>query len=145
MKKKSKKKRANATRRHWPPNGCSANINVRTSRNTTTGFPARRWLKKTARLFSLACRTKIPPDKPGRGRHKTRLLRLLDSICSKPLVIFRKTSMGTRSAAGAENIGVFASLTQTAKLQDAPIVELFSALLTGSPSLAQAALFNNSA
>lgn len=144
--------------------------------------------RKIARLFTLACRKKIPPDKPGRIRLKMRLLRLLDSICStsleyakaetlrkrlipgareydevfafidfggpptnnhaeralRPLVIFRKTSMGTRSSTGSENIGVFASLTQTAKLQDAPIIELFSALLTGSPNQAQAALFDGS-
>jgi hypothetical protein len=52
--------------------------------------------------------------------------------------------MGTRSATGSENIGVFASLTQTAKLQNAPVIELFNALLTGTPSQAQAALFDGS-
>ena len=144
--------------------------------------------QKIARLFTLACRKKIPPDKPGRNRLKRRLMELLDSICStpleytkaetlrkrlipgareyneiftfidfggpptnnhaeralRPLVIFRKTSMGTRSATGSENIGIFASLTQTAKLQDAPVIELFSALLTGTPNQTQAALFDGS-
>ena len=52
--------------------------------------------------------------------------------------------MGTRSAVGSENIGVFASLTQTAKLQDAPLIGLFSALLTGTPDQAQAVLFGGS-
>ena len=52
--------------------------------------------------------------------------------------------MGTRSAAGSENIGVFASLTQTAKLQDAPVIGLFTALLTGTPNQAQNALFPDS-
>ena len=49
--------------------------------------------------------------------------------------------MGTRSAAGSENIGVFASLAQTAKLQGTPLIGLFRALLTGTPGQAQAALF----
>lgn len=144
--------------------------------------------RKISRLFTLACRKKIPPDKPGRNNLKMRLTDLLDSICRKPLeyakaetlrkrfipgareydevfafidfggpptnnhaeralrplVIFRKTSMGTRSAVGSENICVFASLAQTAKLQDAPVIELFSALLAGTPSQAQAALFPGS-
>jgi len=52
--------------------------------------------------------------------------------------------MGTRSATGSENIGVFASLIQTAKLQDAPVIELFSALLSGTPNQAQASLFDGS-
>jgi len=144
--------------------------------------------QKVARLFTLTCRKKIPPDKPGRIHLKMRLQQLLDSICStpleyakaetlrkrflpgarefnevftfidfggpptnnhaeralRPLVIFRKISMGTRSATGSENIGVFASLTQTAKLQDAPVIELFNALLTGTPGQAQDALFDGS-
>ena len=144
--------------------------------------------RKTARLFTLACRKKIPPDKPARDNLKKRLLGVLDSICStpleyakaetlrkrlipgareynevftfidfggpptnnhaeralRPLVIFRKTSMGTRSAAGSENIGIFASLTQTAKLQDAPVIGLLGALLTGTLNQAQAALFPDS-
>ena len=73
---------------------------------------------------------------PPTNNHAERTLR--------PLVIFRKTSMGTRSAEGSENIGVFASLTQTAKLQDAPVIGLFTALLTGTPNQAQAALFPDS-
>jgi hypothetical protein len=143
--------------------------------------------RKIARLFTLACRKKIPPGKPGRNRLKRRLMELLDNICSTPLeyvkeetlrkrlipgareynefftfidfggppnnhaeralhplFIFRKTSMGTRSATWTENIGVFASLTQTAKLQNAPIIPLLNALLTGTPSQAQAALFDGS-
>ena len=149
---------------------------------------AHAFCRKTAQLFSLACRKKIPPDQPGRNRLKRRLIGLLDSICSnpleytkaetlrkrlipgareynevfafidfggpptnnhaeralRPLVIFRKISMGTRSPTGSENIGVFASLTQTAKLQDAPVIELLNALLTGTPAHAQASLFPDS-
>ena len=52
--------------------------------------------------------------------------------------------MGTRSATGSENIGVFASLTQTAKLQESPVIPLFNTLLTGTPRQVQAALFPNS-
>jgi len=144
--------------------------------------------RQIARLFTLACRKKIPPDQLGRMHLKRRFHGLLDRICSKPLeyakaetlrkrlipgareynevftyidfggpptnnhaeralrplVIFRKISMGTRSAVGSENIGVFASLTQTAKLQDASVIELFNALLTGTPNQAQAALFDGS-
>jgi hypothetical protein len=150
--------------------------------------PSIAFCRKIARLFTFACRKKIPPDKESKSDLKKRLLGLLDSICSsplkyakaetlrkrlipgareynevftfidfagpptnnhaeralRPLVIFRKTSMGTRSATGSENIGVFASLTQTAKLQDAPVTELFSALLTGTPNQAQTALFSGS-
>ena len=49
--------------------------------------------------------------------------------------------MGTRSSTGSQNIGVFASLTQSAKLQDTPVIELLNALLTGTPNQAQTALF----
>lgn len=37
----------------------------------------------------------------------------------RPLVIFRKVCLGTRSRTGSDNISVFASLTQTAALQGA--------------------------
>jgi hypothetical protein len=73
---------------------------------------------------------------PPTNNHAERALR--------PLVLFRKISMGTRSPTGSQNIGVFASLTQTAKLQDTPVIELLNALLTGTPDQAQTALFPDS-
>jgi transposase len=144
--------------------------------------------RKIAKLFTLACRKKIPAPKTEKQTLKPRFTRLLDSICSapletakaetlrkrlipgareydevfafidfdgpptnnhaeralRPLVIFRKISMGTRSPIGSENITIFASLVQTAKLQDAPVLPIMHALLTGSPAQAQAALFDNS-
>ena len=80
--------------------------------------------------------TFIDFDGPPTNNHAERAVR--------PLVIFRKISMGTRSPIGSENIGIFASLTQTAKLQKAPDIPLFNALLTGTPSQSQAALFDDS-
>jgi len=144
-----------------------------------------RFCKNIKRLFTLACRKKIPPGQSEKDHLKFRLLRLLNSICStpleyvkaetlrkrlipgareynelfsfidfegpptnnhaeralRPLVIFRKICMGTRSEVGSENIGVFTSLTQTAKLQDAPLVPLFQTLLSGTSAQAQDALF----
>ena len=75
-------------------------------------------------------------DGPPTNNHAERALR--------PLVIFRKVCMGTRSRQGSENIGIFGSLAQTAKLQGCPVINLFQALLTGSPELAQDILFNDS-
>lgn len=75
-------------------------------------------------------------DGPPTNNHAERALR--------PLVIFRKVCLGTRSATGSQNIGVFSSLTQTAQLQDAPIIDLFEALLTDSPVRAQDLIFNDS-
>ena len=78
----------------------------------------------------------IECDGPPTNNHAERALR--------PLVIFRKICLGTRSDVGSENISVFASLTQTAKLQNASPVDLFDALLTGTPAQAQDLIFNNS-
>ena len=52
--------------------------------------------------------------------------------------------MGTRSPQGSENISVFASLAQTAKLQDASVLDLFDALLTGTPAQAHHVIFDDS-
>ena len=73
---------------------------------------------------------------PATNNHAERALR--------PLVIFRKVCMGTRSEEGSRNIGIFTSLTQTAKLQQSSVLDLFRKLLTGSTAKAQAALFSNS-
>ena len=70
---------------------------------------------------------------PPTNNHAERALR--------PLVLFRKTSMGTRSETGSENITLFASLLQTAKLQEASIITLLKALLSGTPGTTQAAVF----
>jgi len=75
-------------------------------------------------------------DGPATNNHAERSLR--------PLVIFRKVCMGTRSEQGSQNIGIFTSLTQTAKLQKASVIDLFRKLLTGTAAKAQEALFCNS-
>lgn len=147
--------------------------------------PSIRFCHNIRELLTLACRKKIPPDRPSKEQLKFLLYRVLQSICSaplaydkaetlrqrlipgareyeelfafidydgpptnnhaeralRPLVIFRKICMGTRSPAGSENIGIFTSLIQTAKLQQAPVLNLFQSLLTGSPAQAQDALF----
>jgi len=64
--------------------------------------------------------------------------------------------MGTRSPVGSENITIFASLVQTAKLQDAPVLPIMHALLflnswlplrscTSPPFLAESQLISSSA
>ena len=75
-------------------------------------------------------------DGPPTNNHAERALR--------PLVIFRKVCMGTRSAQGSENISIFSSLTQTAKLQDASVLNLFGALLAGTPAQAHGVIFDDS-
>lgn len=142
--------------------------------------------KKLIKLFTLACRIKVPPGKQQRRELKQRYFRLLDSFCSdplehtksetlrkrlipsareynevfsfidfdgpptnnhaeqslRPLVIFRKTSMGTRSRVGSKNITLFASILQTAKLQTSSAIPVLSALLTGTPEKVRAAVFS---
>jgi hypothetical protein len=52
--------------------------------------------------------------------------------------------MGTRSKQGSRNIGIFNSLTQTAKLQKCFVPDLFRELLTGTAAKAQGLLFSDS-
>jgi hypothetical protein len=52
--------------------------------------------------------------------------------------------MGTRSAEGSQNIAVFSSLVQTAKLQNSPIIDLLQTLFTGSAAQSQSAVFADS-
>ena len=78
----------------------------------------------------------IEYDGPPTNNHAERALR--------PLVIFRKVCMGTRSPQGSENISVFSSLTQTANLQHASVLEMFGVLLTGTPAQARNVLFDDS-
>jgi hypothetical protein len=61
----------------------------------------------------------------------------------RPLVIFRKVCMGTRSSTGSENISVFGSLTQTAALQGAKVIDMFRALFRSSPNHAQDVIFSS--
>ena len=77
----------------------------------------------------------IEHDGPPTNNHAERALR--------PLVIFRKVCMGTRSATGSENISVFGSLTQTTALQGAKIIDMFRALFRSSPSHAQDVIFSS--
>jgi transposase len=60
----------------------------------------------------------------------------------RPLVIFRKVCLGTRSATGSENISVFGSLTQTAALQGAKLIDMFRALFRSTPNAAQDVIFS---
>ena len=74
-------------------------------------------------------------DGPPTNNHAERALR--------PLVIFRKVCMGSRSREGSENICIFSSLTETAKLQSQAPLEIFQALLSGTPEQAHDQVFNN--
>lgn len=74
-------------------------------------------------------------DGPPTNNHAERALR--------PLVIFRKVCMGSRSAEGSRNISVFSSLTETAKLQSSPPLDMFQALISGTPAKAHDMVFNN--
>lgn len=60
------------------------------------------------------------------------------------LVIFRKTSFGTRSESGLKNHSVLTSLVQTARRQNVHPRQFLQTLLTASTSDAQAALYQNS-
>jgi len=74
-------------------------------------------------------------DGPPTNNHAERALR--------PLVIFRKVCMGSRSSEGSENISIFSSLTETAKLQEQPPLEMFQSLISGTPGQAYDQIFNN--
>jgi transposase len=74
---------------------------------------------------------------PPTNNHAERALR--------PLVIFRKVCLGSRSRTGSENVTIFSSLAQTTKLQDGNVIDLFQALFAGSVSQAHAQIFPNTA
>jgi hypothetical protein len=59
----------------------------------------------------------------------------------RPLVIFRKVCLGTRSPTGSDNVAIFASLFQTAALQGASVIEMFRALFRSSPTPAHGIIF----
>jgi transposase len=73
---------------------------------------------------------------PPTNNHAERALR--------PLVIFRKVCLGSRSSTGSENVSIFSSLGQTAKLQNGNPLDLFQALFMASPEHAHGRLFPNS-
>lgn len=70
---------------------------------------------------------------PPTNNHAERALR--------PLVIFRKVCLGSRSRTGSENIMIFSSLAETMKLQEGNTIDLFQALFAGSASQAHAQIF----
>ncbi len=72
---------------------------------------------------------------PPTNNHAERALR--------PLVIFRKVCMGSRSSEGSKNIGIFSSLGETAKLQGCPPLEMFQSLLKGNKVQTHDLIFNN--
>jgi transposase len=74
-------------------------------------------------------------DAPPTNNHAERALR--------PLVIFRKVCMGTRSPIGSLNIGIFASLVETTHLQRGSVIGLFQQLMSGSILDAQLEIFPN--
>jgi len=59
----------------------------------------------------------------------------------RPLVIFRKVCMGTRSPSGSQNIAVFSSLIETARRQQADSIELLKQLFIGKPEDVHRAMF----
>lgn len=59
----------------------------------------------------------------------------------RPLVIFRKVCMGTRSKMGSENIAVFSSLIETARRQNANTMTLLKQLFVGQTEDVHRALF----
>ncbi len=77
----------------------------------------------------------IKNDGPPTNNHAERSLR--------PLVIFRKICMGTRSTSGSDNIAIFGSLTQSATLQGAKLIDMFRALFGPSPNQAHDLIFSN--
>lgn len=107
-------------------------------------------LKPLAHPKAETLRTRLLPDSPEyeqlfafllangppTNNHAERALR--------PLVIFRKVCLGTRSSTGSHNISVFASLAQTASLQDSDLLSVLQHLFAPSPHLAQDALFPHS-
>lgn len=78
----------------------------------------------------------ITHNGPPTNNHAERSLR--------PLVIFRKICLGTRSSTGSHNIALFASLSQTATLQGSDTLNVFLQLFGSSPLHAHHAIFGSS-
>jgi transposase len=60
------------------------------------------------------------------------------------MVIFRKTSFGTRSESGLKTHSILPSLVQTARRQGIPPIRFLKSLFTADTSTTQAALYKNS-
>jgi hypothetical protein len=126
-----------------------------------TGKKARKELtKKLLRILDQVCGTK-PLDHPKAETLRKRLIpgaREYEQVfvfirfggpptnnhaerALRPLVIFRKVCLGSRSRTGSENVTIFNSLAETAKLQEGNVIDLFQALFRGSTSQAQAQIF----
>ncbi len=73
-------------------------------------------------------------DGPPTNNHAERSLR--------PMVIFRKVCLCTRSSIGSDNISIFGSLTQTAALHGSHPLEMFRALFKSSTA-AQDVIFGH--
>ena len=63
----------------------------------------------------------------------------------RPLVIFRKVCPGTRRESGSENLAIFASIAETARLRGCDTAEIFETLLTRQPERAHEILFREAA
>jgi transposase len=72
-------------------------------------------------------------DGPPTNNHAERALR--------PLVIFRKVCLGSRSRTGSENVTIFSSLAETTKLQNGRVIDLFESLFSGTASQSHAQIF----
>lgn len=72
---------------------------------------------------------------PPTNNHAERALR--------PLVIFRKVCLGSRSRTGSENVTIFSSLAQTTKLQNGSVLDLFQAMFGATASQVHSQIFPN--
>jgi len=63
----------------------------------------------------------------------------------RPLVFFRKVCPGTRSEPGSENLAIFASIAETARLRGCDTSEIFETLLNRQPERAHEILFPEAA
>ena len=61
----------------------------------------------------------------------------------RPVVLRRKTSFGTRSREGSQNLGILTSLVRTARLQRRHPLEFLQTLLTQNTPAASRALYHN--
>ena len=61
----------------------------------------------------------------------------------RPLVIFRKVCLGSRSRTGSENVTIFSSLAQTTKLQNGDVLDLFRAMFGATASEVHSQIFPN--
>lgn len=98
---------------------------------TTETFRKRLIGKEKSQWFTFLRYNDVPPT----NNHAEQSIR--------HMVIFRKTSFGTRSDAGSLRHGILPSLIQTAKRQGKKTREFIQTLLTSDTPIAQAALYRN--